>query len=168
MLRSLRVLMVSLFIVSALTPACTPGPQKKGESGAQGGAKGGAKGGSGEGPVGGSGPRPCPSNFAALDECDSLEVPLDWEAPEGETISIFYGKRRAKGEATAQLWLLQGGPGGSAEVFSEASRRGATSIYCTRRCPRSTSTCSSTGAWASRRGSAAICKRPTVRKQAPA
>jgi pimeloyl-ACP methyl ester carboxylesterase len=101
-----------------------------------GGSSGGeAEGGGGrEGPGGGApagrgtagdgdssravGPRPCPADFGALDECTQMPVPLDWTAPGGETISIFYGKKRAAGEARAQLWLLQGGPGGSGDVFS--------------------------------------------------
>ncbi|HEU4408309.1 MAG TPA: hypothetical protein VFS43_23805 [Polyangiaceae bacterium] len=117
MVRSLRVGLVSLLVASAATPACVSEAPKRGGSRGEGGGRGGTEGGAG--PSGEAGPRRCPPNFAALDECATLRVPLDWDEPGGEAISIFYGKRRAKGEAKAQIWLLQGGPGGSAEVFSQ-------------------------------------------------
>lgn len=55
---------------------------------------------------------PCPSRFR--DECAHLVLPLDHDDPAGETIDVMISRR---GTGTRQLWLLQGGPGGSAESF---------------------------------------------------
>ncbi len=122
MLRSLRAALCLVFVASLLPSACVKAPESKGRDGGSA-PQGGSKGGPGPSAVPDGGPlasRPCPANFEALDECSALRVPLDWEAPEGETISVFFGKKSAKGQAKAQLWLLQGGPGGSAEVFTGA------------------------------------------------
>ncbi len=54
----------------------------------------------------------CPSRFR--DQCAIVQMPLDHDDPEGETIDVFISRR---GEGTRQLWLLQGGPGASAESF---------------------------------------------------
>lgn len=54
----------------------------------------------------------CPSRFR--DDCATVAMPLDHANPEGETIDVFLSRR---GEGTRQLWLLQGGPGASAEAF---------------------------------------------------
>lgn len=55
---------------------------------------------------------PCPDRFR--DQCAKIAVPLDHAHPEGESIEVFLSKR---GSGSRQLWLLQGGPGGSAESF---------------------------------------------------
>lgn len=55
---------------------------------------------------------PCPSRFR--DECAVVPMPLDHDHPEGETIDVFISRR---GNGPRQLWLLQGGPGASAESF---------------------------------------------------
>jgi pimeloyl-ACP methyl ester carboxylesterase len=44
----------------------------------------------------------------------TLRVPLNHDEPEGESIEVFLSHRPGNG---AQLWLLQGGPGASAESF---------------------------------------------------
>lgn len=54
----------------------------------------------------------CPARFR--DQCAKIRVPLDHAHPEGEQIEVFLSRR---GTGTKQLWLLQGGPGGSADVF---------------------------------------------------
>lgn len=49
-------------------------------------------------------------------ECANVEVPLDWNAPEGKKTTFFV--KRVLGNAKAprqQLWLLQGGPGGAGD-----------------------------------------------------
>jgi pimeloyl-ACP methyl ester carboxylesterase len=53
----------------------------------------------------------CPAQFR--DECATIQVPLDHDKP-GETIDLFISRR---GTGRKQLWLLQGGPGASAEAF---------------------------------------------------
>lgn len=55
---------------------------------------------------------PCPDRFR--DQCAKIAVPLDHAHPEGETIEVFLSKR---GSGSRQLWLLQGGPGASAESY---------------------------------------------------
>jgi pimeloyl-ACP methyl ester carboxylesterase len=54
----------------------------------------------------------CPDRFR--DQCATIEVPLDHANPSGKKISVFVSRR---GTGSKQLWLLQGGPGGSAESF---------------------------------------------------
>ena len=51
-------------------------------------------------------------------ECATIDVPLRWSEPDGPTIGIFV--QRLKGlaaERRGQLWLLEGGPGGSGADF---------------------------------------------------
>lgn len=55
---------------------------------------------------------PCPDRFR--DQCATIRMPLDHDAPDGEAIDVFVSRR---GTGTKQLWLLQGGPGASAESF---------------------------------------------------
>ncbi|MEO0326142.1 MAG: hypothetical protein AAF447_24550 [Myxococcota bacterium] len=43
-------------------------------------------------------------------ECATVEVPLDWEAPEGETITLFVKRHRGTPGA-GQTFFLTGGPG---------------------------------------------------------
>ena len=59
----------------------------------------------------------CPDGF--ISECASVKVPLDWNAAAGPSIPVFLSRRRADARAAGQLWLLQGGPGGSGEAFLE-------------------------------------------------
>jgi pimeloyl-ACP methyl ester carboxylesterase len=54
----------------------------------------------------------CPDRFR--DQCATIAMPLDHARPDGETIDVFVSRR---GTGKRQLWLLQGGPGGSAEAF---------------------------------------------------
>jgi pimeloyl-ACP methyl ester carboxylesterase len=54
----------------------------------------------------------CPDRFRS--ECTTLSVPLNHDDPEGESIDVFLSHRPGMGK---QLWLLQGGPGASAESF---------------------------------------------------
>ena len=49
-------------------------------------------------------------------ECATIDLPLDWDAPDGDTIGVFV-KRLRSGADRGQLWLLMGGPGGSAANF---------------------------------------------------
>lgn len=83
---------------------------------ADGGAPPTADAGLADVPLDGDPPRiewePCPSGFR--DDCATLAMPLDHDDPDGETIDVFISRR---GHGPRQLWLLQGGPGGSAEVF---------------------------------------------------
>jgi pimeloyl-ACP methyl ester carboxylesterase len=55
---------------------------------------------------------PCPARFR--DECATIAMPIDHDDPSRGTIDVLVSRR---GTGTRQLWLLQGGPGGSAETF---------------------------------------------------
>ena len=57
----------------------------------------------------------CPEGFDKY--CAHVDVPLDWEAPDGESISVMIARLPARQPRTGQLWLLQGGPGGSGADF---------------------------------------------------
>lgn len=54
----------------------------------------------------------CPDRFR--DQCATISVPLNHADPAGARIEIFISRR---GTGARQLWLLQGGPGASAESF---------------------------------------------------
>jgi len=58
----------------------------------------------------------CPSDFAS--ECAWVAQPLDHTDPDSRALPIFVSRRPAQsGHAKAQLWFLQGGPGGSGNIF---------------------------------------------------
>src|SRR6185436_17831261 len=59
---------------------------------------------------------PCPDGFVS--QCAQVSVPLDWATPSGQTIPVFISRMPARTvPARGQLWLLDGGPGGSGEDF---------------------------------------------------
>jgi pimeloyl-ACP methyl ester carboxylesterase len=60
---------------------------------------------------------PCPSGFH--DECMTMEMPLDWNDPSGRKTPVFISRARSASPSHADLWLLQGGPGDSADVFAD-------------------------------------------------
>lgn len=58
--------------------------------------------------------KPCPLETGGAGhgaECRYVSVPLDWEAPEGQSIDLFVKRIAATGEQRGQIWLLAGGPG---------------------------------------------------------
>jgi pimeloyl-ACP methyl ester carboxylesterase len=60
----------------------------------------------------------CPEDF--LDECAWVPLPIDSNEADGAALPIFVSRRLASdGDAHTQLWLLQGGPGGSANTFKD-------------------------------------------------
>lgn len=72
--------------------------------------------------AGGASPSPdgldwetCPEGFDKY--CAHVDVPLDWEEPDGESISVMIARHPARSQRRGQLWLLQGGPGGSGADF---------------------------------------------------
>lgn len=69
--------------------------------------------------------QPCPGGFSGL--CATLKLPLDWSNPSGKTIDVFIDKVSESPRATGQIWLLQGGPGGSgADLVGLAQQIGQT------------------------------------------
>ncbi len=57
----------------------------------------------------------CPTGFE--ERCARIEVPLNRQLEDSERIEVQISKRAAKGKPEAQLWLLMGGPGNSADLF---------------------------------------------------
>jgi pimeloyl-ACP methyl ester carboxylesterase len=107
------LLLPTLLGLSALSAGCSDG----GENNPAGSGGGG---GSGAGGTGGAGIEwgACPADFAKA--CAAVPLPLDHAKAGGETLPIFVSRYPAKsGTAKAQLWLLQGGPGGSGDVFKQ-------------------------------------------------
>lgn len=75
-----------------------------------------------------AGPTPTPPlsiDFGActdpfVDECATVQLPLDRNAPSGATIGIFVTRFADPPNARGSLWFLQGGPGGSIAAFTQA------------------------------------------------
>src|SRR5258706_16478361 len=54
----------------------------------------------------------CPGGYSGA--CAKIPMPLDWKDPNGKTIDILIDKISSSRAPKVQLWLLQGGAGGSA------------------------------------------------------
>lgn len=112
-------LVAAALSTAALLAGCgDDGPSPTPYSGTGGSGASGGSGGSGAG--GGSGGEiawaPCPEDY--LTECASVEMPADWASEGSRTIPVLAARTLAKsGAGKMQLWLLQGGPGGSGNVF---------------------------------------------------
>src|SRR5690606_6146202 len=52
------------------------------------------------------------------EECATLEVPLDYEDPDGDTIEIFVSRTPASGERIGALFVNPGGPGAGGADFA--------------------------------------------------
>ncbi|MGH1348480.1 MAG: alpha/beta fold hydrolase [Nannocystales bacterium] len=50
-------------------------------------------------------------------ECAAIEVPLDWNNPESETIVVALSRLRTAEPRQGEVWMLDGGPGGSGLGF---------------------------------------------------
>jgi pimeloyl-ACP methyl ester carboxylesterase len=57
------------------------------------------------------------SNLGGGIDETTITVPLDWDAPTGETIEIAVARQRARGTAQGSLLMNPGGPGGSGYDF---------------------------------------------------
>ncbi|MEJ7730749.1 MAG: alpha/beta fold hydrolase [Polyangiaceae bacterium] len=117
-----------LAAVVLLNAACSDEDVSSAGVGA-GASGGGASSSSGGGPGGGGGAgggppvqalvwEACPLYLDQPDgiqaECAVLDVPLRWSEPDGETIGIFVQRLRGTADTIrGQVWLLEGGPGGS-------------------------------------------------------
>jgi pimeloyl-ACP methyl ester carboxylesterase len=51
-------------------------------------------------------------------ECAQLEVPLDYEKPDGDTITISIGRTKATGDRIGALFVNPGGPGATGSDFA--------------------------------------------------
>lgn len=54
----------------------------------------------------------CPGGYSGA--CAKIEVPLDWTSPSGKQVGVLVDKISSVSRPKRQVWLLQGGPGGSA------------------------------------------------------
>lgn len=63
----------------------------------------------------------CPPEVPGADaaQCALVEVPLDWENPKADKITIFVRKFAPEGEVRGQLWAFDGGPGDTGDGFTK-------------------------------------------------
>ena len=54
-------------------------------------------------------------------ECATASVPLHWDEPEGESIELLVARYRGNTPSRGQLWLLDGGPGGTGAIYMDPS-----------------------------------------------
>ncbi|MCY1020051.1 alpha/beta fold hydrolase [Pyxidicoccus sp. MSG2] len=57
---------------------------------------------------------PCPESYEGA-ECATVAMPLDHQHPRGETLPLFVARKLSGVPNAPQLWILDGGPGGSGE-----------------------------------------------------
>lgn len=105
MVRTIGVVLTVTGLVSACSGSSTDGSATAGRSGSSPNAA-----------TGNNGPgslvwEPC--DLGPRTECATLSVPLDWDAPDGETISLAVARIPAADTAIGSLLLNPGGPGGS-------------------------------------------------------
>lgn len=102
--------------LAASTGGCGGTADDPDDTGGAGGG-GGDSGGSG-GQGGGADPLvwgDCPPFFQK--ECATVTVPLSYDEPDGKSISVLVARRLSGVPDAPQLWLLEGGPGGSGGDF---------------------------------------------------
>ncbi len=54
-------------------------------------------------------------------DCTTFEVPLDYQDPQGDRVTLSMTKVRARGESIGSLFVNPGGPGGSAVEYAKAA-----------------------------------------------
>jgi pimeloyl-ACP methyl ester carboxylesterase len=59
----------------------------------------------------------CPSGYTGA--CAIVDAPLDHDAPDGKKVKLLISRIASTPGATAQIWVLQGGPGGSAADMTQ-------------------------------------------------
>jgi pimeloyl-ACP methyl ester carboxylesterase len=118
--RSHRLISAVALIVSALAAGCDGG-EGSGATTSSGAGSSGAGGHADGGVVQPVAWGPCPEETGYTvepgNECATIDVPLDHEDPQGETIPLFVARRLSGKAGAPQLWLLDGGPGSSGEDF---------------------------------------------------
>jgi pimeloyl-ACP methyl ester carboxylesterase len=55
--------------------------------------------------------------MSRMAECADITVPLYWDNPDAENMTIRVKRLKALSKATKQLWLLEGGPGGDGTAY---------------------------------------------------
>jgi len=70
--------------------------------------------------------QPCPLELGGTEndaECATVELPVRWDRPDGDTIGVFVQRYLARIEpAYRQLWMLQGGPGAAGDGYAPIVR----------------------------------------------
>jgi pimeloyl-ACP methyl ester carboxylesterase len=61
-------------------------------------------------------------------DCADLKAPVDWEAPDGEQITLALSRHKASGTSMGSLLINPGGPGGSGYDFAQGFT-GSTGVY---------------------------------------
>ncbi|NMO17247.1 alpha/beta fold hydrolase [Pyxidicoccus fallax] len=59
---------------------------------------------------------PCPESYEGA-ECTTVALPLDHHRPRGETLPLFVARKLSGVPNAPQLWILDGGPGGSGQTL---------------------------------------------------
>lgn len=62
----------------------------------------------------------CPSDLPGVSdgrECATTEVPLSWDEPDGGSIELLVARYPSATPNHGQLWLLDGGPGGTGAIY---------------------------------------------------
>lgn len=115
-----RRLVAVLFTTSLLAAACideaTDSPLGSGDTTTTAG-EGGPTTTAGEGP-GGFTPDPIAWEDCQFGECATIEVPLDYDDPDGERIELAAARAPATGDRIGALFVNPGGPGASATDFA--------------------------------------------------
>src|SRR5688572_28330325 len=115
-----RRLVALLVTTSLLTAACideaTDSPLGSGDTTTTTG-DGGPTTTAGEGP-GGFTPAPIAWEDCQFGECATIEVPLDYDDPDGERIELAAARAPATGDRIGALFVNPGGPGASATDFA--------------------------------------------------
>ena len=114
--RSRKLASAIALLVSALVAACGDGESPGTTASSSTSGTGGHGGGGVVQPVV-WGPCPADTGYTAEGghECATIDVPLDHDNPEGETIPLFVARQLSGTAGAPQLWLLDGGPGSSGE-----------------------------------------------------
>src|SRR5262245_23319578 len=70
--------------------------------------------------------QPCPLELGGTEndaECATVDLPVRWDRPDGDTIGVFVQRYLARIEpAYRQLWMLQGGPGAAGDGYAPIVR----------------------------------------------
>ena len=111
--------LVAAFVLVALlslvgTTACASEADESAFAGAGGGTAGDD--GNAEAPTGELDWAPCGGGA----ECAELDVPVDYDDPEGDTLTLSIGRVAASGDRIGSLFVNPGGPGGTASDFAAA------------------------------------------------
>jgi len=64
----------------------------------------------------------CPSDLPGQKlgrTCATTQVPLRWDEPQGATIELLVARYRSDSPSRGQLWMLDGGPGGTGGVYMD-------------------------------------------------